>query len=64
MFFDALFERLRSLPGVQGVAASSYLPVSGNIGLATIQTDAAPVEVFTGVVIPNYFEEMQIPVLA
>jgi len=63
VFFDALFERLRSLPGVQGVSASSYLPVSGNVGLATIQTDATTVEVFTGVVMPNYFEEMQIPVL-
>ena len=39
VFFDALLERVRSLPGVQGVTASSYLPVSGNIGLATIQTD-------------------------
>jgi putative ABC transport system permease protein len=29
VFFDALFERLRSLPGVEGVTASSYLPVSG-----------------------------------
>jgi len=63
VFFDALLDRVGRLPGVQGVTASSYLPVSGNIGLATIQTDGTAVEVFTGVVMPNYFEEMHIPVL-
>jgi len=63
VFFDALLDRVGRLPGAQGVTASSYLPVSGNIGLATIQTDGTAVEVFTGVVMPNYFEEMHIPVL-
>jgi putative ABC transport system permease protein len=63
VFFDALLDRVGRLPGVQGVTASSYLPVSGNIGIATIQTGEAAVEVFSGVVMPNYFEEMQIPVL-
>ena len=63
VFFDALLDRVGRLPGVQGVTASSYLPVSGNIGLATIQTDGTAVEVFTGVVMPNYFDEMHIPVL-
>ena len=62
IFFDALLERVRSLPGVQGVTASSYLPVRKH-GLATIQTGETAIEVFTGVVMPNYFEEMQIPVL-
>jgi len=63
VFFDALVERVRRLPGVQGVTGSTYLPVSGNIGLATIQTGETPIEVLAGVVMPDYFEEMQIPVL-
>ena len=58
-FFDPLFERLRRLPGVHGVTASTYLPVSGNIGLATIRGGDQPVEVFSGVVLPNYFDEMR-----
>ena len=63
IFFDALFDRVRRLPGVQGVTGSTYLPVSGNIGLATIQTGDDPIEVLSGVVMPNYFEELQIPLL-
>jgi putative ABC transport system permease protein len=63
VFFDALFERLRRLPGVQGVTGSTYLPVSGSVALATIQGGEKPLEVYRGIVLPNYFAEMQIPIV-
>jgi putative ABC transport system permease protein len=62
-FFEAVFERLRAIPGVQGVTGSTYLPVSGSIGIATIRGGDKPLEVWSGIVLPNYFAEMQIPVL-
>jgi putative ABC transport system permease protein len=62
-FFDPFFERVRGIPGVQGVTASTYLPVSGNVGIATIRGGEKPIEVFSGIVLANYFEEMQIPVV-
>jgi hypothetical protein len=62
-FFDALFERLRRLPGVEGVTGSTYLPVSGNVGIATIRGGETPLEVLSGIVMPDYFAEMQIPLV-
>jgi len=62
-FFDPLFERLRAIPGVQGVTGSTYLPVSGNVGIATIRGGEKPIEVFSGIVLANYFAEMQIPLV-
>jgi putative ABC transport system permease protein len=55
---------MRRMPGVQGVTATSYLPVSGLISTATIRTDGAPLEVLSGVLMANYFAEMQIPLVA
>jgi len=63
VFFDALFDRLRSLPGVQGVTGSTYLPVSGNVGIATVRGGEKPLDVFSGIVLPNYFAEMRIPIV-
>jgi putative ABC transport system permease protein len=63
-FFDPLFERLRAIPGVQGVTGSSYVPVSGSVGIATIRTGEKPLEVFSGIVLANYFAEMQIPLVS
>jgi hypothetical protein len=60
-FFDPFFERVRSIPGVQGVTGSTYLPVSGNVGIVTIRGGEKPIEVFSGIILANYFEEMQIP---
>jgi putative ABC transport system permease protein len=45
------------------MTASTYLPVSGNVGIAAIRTGEKPLEVFSGIVLPNYFEEMQIPLV-
>ena len=63
VFFEALFERVRAIPGIQGMTASTYLPVSGNVGLATIRTGEKPMDAYSGIVLPNYFDEMQIPLV-
>ena len=62
-FFDPFFERVRGIPGVQGVTGSTYLPVSGSVGIATIRGGEKPFEVYSGIVLTNYFEEMQIPLV-
>jgi putative ABC transport system permease protein len=63
LFFDNLFDRLRGAPGVQAVSGSTYLPMSGTIGLASVTAGDKTVDVFSGVVTPNYFAEMSIPVM-
>jgi putative ABC transport system permease protein len=61
-FFSALLERVQSIPGVQGIAGSTYLPMSGNVATVTVTAGDTPLEeVFSGRVTPNYFAEMQIP---
>jgi putative ABC transport system permease protein len=60
-FFSALLERVRAIPGVQGVAGSTYLPMSGSVATVNITTGDKPLEVYSGRVTPNYFAEMQIP---
>jgi putative ABC transport system permease protein len=62
LFFDNLFERLRGAPGVQAVSGSTYLPMSGTVGVASVTAGDKAVDVFSGAVTPNYFVEMAIPV--
>jgi predicted permease len=62
-FFDKVFERLRSAPGVLGVAGTTYLPMSGNISLAFLSVGDVKLNVWSGVVTSNYFAEMGIPVI-
>ena len=61
-FFDNLFERLRGAPGIQAVSGSTYLPMSGNVGLAALTIGDKPVNVYSGAVTTNYFGEMAIPI--
>src|SRR4051812_34484591 len=63
VFFGELLDRVSRLPGVQGVTGSTYLPVSGSVGIATVRTGDTPVEVLSGIVMPNYFDEMRIAVV-
>jgi putative ABC transport system permease protein len=41
-FYRELFDRLRKLPGVRGVAATNILPLSGNHSCDLIRVDAHP----------------------
>jgi putative ABC transport system permease protein len=61
-FYNGVTERLRGAPGVAGISGSTYLPMSGNVGIAAITTAETQLEVFSGAVTPNYFAEMEIPV--
>jgi putative ABC transport system permease protein len=63
MLVANVLERLRAIPGVQGVSGSTYLPMSGNVGLAAVRTEGADVQVLSGIVTPNYFSEMEIPIV-
>src|ERR1700683_3770354 len=69
-FFDRLIDRARVLPGVESVAAASFLPVSGGGGLLQFNIQGrAPKSphdfIVTGyrTVTPNYFETLKIPLL-
>src|SRR5260221_13586875 len=63
VFFDNLFERIRSIPGVRSAAGSTYLPMSGLVGIVTVRAGGAGLDVFSGIVTPHYFTEMEIPVV-
>jgi putative ABC transport system permease protein len=62
-FFTKAFDRLRAIPGVQEVAGSTYLPMSGSASIASAIADGQTVTVWRGIVTANYFGEMDIPVL-
>ena len=61
-FFDDVLVRLRGAPGVQGVTASSYLPMGRSVSVAKVRDGDTRFDVFSGVVMPNYFTEMEIPI--
>jgi putative ABC transport system permease protein len=62
-FFDAVFDRVRSIPGVRSVAGTTYVPMSQAVGIVTVRAGGAPREIFSGVVTPGYFADMEIRVL-
>ena len=62
-FFARLFERLQTLPGVRGVAGSTYLPMSGVTSSVGVSLDGAkPVSAWSGAATPGYFDLLRIPV--
>jgi putative ABC transport system permease protein len=63
VFFGNLLERIRAIPGVRSAAASTYLPMSGMVTIVTVRAGGAGQDVFSGAVTPNYFTEMEIPVV-
>jgi putative ABC transport system permease protein len=66
-FVEQLQQRLAERPGVQAVAAASYLPLSGFISTADVQREdgdwSAPTEVFAPHVTPEYFSVMGMTIL-
>ena len=69
-FFDQLFERIRSVPGVEVVAGIDPLPMSGNDGTTGFVVEGAPPravgdrpEVGERTATPDYFHAMRIPLL-
>jgi putative ABC transport system permease protein len=69
-FYDELEPRLRAMPGVVSVSASSMVPLTEDVARMTIQIEDRPLEnpaaapqADTYMVRPDYFTTMGIPVL-
>jgi putative ABC transport system permease protein len=69
LFYRALFERLRTIPGVRAAGAVQALPLSGNTSVRPYEIvggatgNARPVAHYR-IVVPGYVEVMGIPLLA
>ncbi len=70
-FYDELTARLRAMPGVVNVSASSMLPLTDAVARMTVQIEGRPLEnpaaapmADTYIARPNYFVTMGLPVLA
>jgi putative ABC transport system permease protein len=64
-YFARLLDRLRAIPGVEGVSGSSYLPMSGLTSSADVVAGGSAIDIWTvGFVTANYFDEMRIPLSA
>jgi len=66
-FYRALFDRLRSLPGVRAAGAVHVLPLSGNTSVRPYRLEGTAVassDAHYRIVIPGYLEAMRIPVRA
>ena len=67
VFAADLVARVAAIPGVAGVSLTTYVPMSGMVGLAAVrradEPGASPRNAWSGAVTPNYFDEMEIPVL-
>jgi predicted permease len=67
---DAILERIAALPGVDGVALTSRLPVEGGLTASTVVEGYVPpagtgsLELQAALVSPTYFATMGIPVLS
>ena len=68
VFFKALLERLRAIPGVKGAGMVSHLPFSGSKGGPDINVEGAPpprpgdqLISFARTVDPDYFQALQVP---
>jgi putative ABC transport system permease protein len=68
-FYDQISQRIRALPGVQGVGLTSVLPISSNFDRRGFQVETHPAprgaepEADTYFVTPGYLQTMQIPLL-
>jgi putative ABC transport system permease protein len=69
-FYDRALERMRALPGVEAVALTSVVPISGDDEIYSIQFEGRPplpqgrgVSALYYLVSPDYFRTIGIPVL-
>ena len=63
IFFRRLFDRFAAIPGAEAVSGSTYLPMSGFVTSGTVSTGDTTLNPWQGDVTPNYFAEMQIPIV-
>jgi putative ABC transport system permease protein len=63
VFFRKLFDKLAEIPGTQAVSGSTYLPMSGVVTSGMVSAGETTLSPWEGTVTPNYFAEMQIPIV-
>jgi putative ABC transport system permease protein len=63
VFFRRLLDRLAEIPGTQAVSGSTYLPMSGSVTSGLASAGETTLQAWQGQVTPNYFAEMQIPIV-
>ncbi|HTM24919.1 MAG TPA: ABC transporter permease [Vicinamibacterales bacterium] len=61
--FDNVFAHVQAVPGVRSVSASTYLPMSGMVAIVSARAGSSTQDAYSGVVTPNYFAEMDIPIV-
>jgi putative ABC transport system permease protein len=61
-FFDAVFDRLKGLPGVASVSGSSYVPLAGSVSMLPVGINGVTANIWTGQVTPSYFRDMRIAI--
>ena len=68
-FFNRMLERIQAIPGVEGAAVTSVLPVSANFDRRTIEVEGQPKapgeypDIDNYMVSPDYLRVMSIPLL-
>jgi putative ABC transport system permease protein len=60
-FFSKLFDRLHDTSGFRDLAGSTYMPMSGNVSVATVSFGGTLVHAFGSDITPGYVELMKIP---
>jgi predicted permease len=70
-FFSQILDRLQALPGVRSVAVTVQLPIIGRWSSSTFSVEGQPEpprgtapSVFDNEITPDYFQAMQIPLIA
>jgi putative ABC transport system permease protein len=63
LLFDRLLTRVAAIPGVRAVAGTTYVPMSGSVAMVAVRTGQDTQEIWSGMVTPNYFAEMEIPIV-
>jgi len=66
-FFRQLIERVTAVPGVQGAAVATRMPLRPQAGNMTFTVDTTPPKALDGVVVqeisPDYFRVLRLPIL-
>jgi putative ABC transport system permease protein len=67
VFAADVVARVAAIPGVAGVSLTTYVPMSGMVGVAAVrradEPGASPRNAWSSSVTPNYLDEMAIPLL-
>lgn len=70
IFYPALLERVKALPGIQAAGAINYLPLAGDLWDRNLWIDGRPkpkpgeaLNAVYRIAMPGYFDAMQLPIV-